>query len=176
MNETKPQDEREYIEALMMDALDGNLSKAGERELNKYLAADPALASELESLQGVDLLFSTIEMAEPPAQFVENTMANLPRPTFNRWLVGISTALVMVLALTPVVLGVYLFNNVPAQETTLQLTRSFLEGMAQLVVSLIQIIADQPLSLIVPGVMVGSIFLWVSLYRRMVGSLVPARQ
>ena len=179
MNENKPQDEQEYIEALMMDALDGNLSKSGERELNRFLAEDPKLADMLDSLQNIDRLFSDIEMVEPPAQFVENTMANLPRPTFNRWLMGISAALVMMLALAPVILGVYLVNNISAQEAVFQLTQSFLDGMTQVVYDLTQTVAAQPLSVsvsvIVSAVMIGSIFLWILLYRRMVGSLVRTR-
>ncbi len=175
MNETKPPDEREYVEALMMDALDGNLSKSGERELNKFLAADPQLQIEMADMQGINDLFSDVQMIEPPADFVQNTMAQLPRPTMNRWLVGFGVASLILAALAPLTILIYLFSTMPAQEAVLLITETVLDGLAQLVLSLTELAANQPLTLAIPVFMVGSIFLWAALYRRMVGSLRPVR-
>ena len=175
MNETKPPDEREYIEALLLDALDGNLSRSGERELNRYLKSDPELAEELASMQSVEILFTDIEMVEPPVNFVQNTMDQIPNPAVSRWIVGFGFALTVLLALTPLAAIAYFFSNLPAQETILQLTETVLNALAQAVLSVSEFAAGQPMVYIVPIVMVGSILLWTTLYRRMVGAILPAR-
>ncbi len=175
MNEMKPPDDREYIEALMIDALDGNLSKSGERELNRYLATNPDLASELASMQEVNTLFSDVEMVEPPADFVVNTMDMLPRPSRSRWVVGIGFALALFITLAPLALMTYLFSSLPAQASVLQLTESILNGLAQLVLSFSELASSQPANYLIPLVMVGSILLWAAVYRRTVGAILPAR-
>lgn len=175
IKETKPPSEREYIEALMMDALDGNLSKSGERELNSFLTADPQLEKELAELKGVNHLFSDVQMVEPPADFVQNTMQMLPRPGMNRWVMGFGVSLLILSALAPLTILIYLFSTMPAQEAILLITETVLDGLAQLVLSLTELAANQPLMLAIPVIMVGSIFLWAALYRRMVGALKPVR-
>ena len=175
MNEMKPPDDREYIEALMMDALDGNLSKSGERELNTYLAGNPDMANELAGMQEVNALFADVEMVEPSADFVANTMDMLPRPSTSRWVVGVGFALALFVALAPLAGLTYLFSNLPAQATVLQLTESILNGLAQLVLSFSELASSQPISYLIPIAMVGSILLWAAVYRRTVGAILPAR-
>lgn len=173
LNNTDSQNEQEYIEALMMDAIDGTLSKTGKRELEVYLAKHQHLAEELSAMQAVDSLFSEPEMIEPPADFVQNTMNQLPNLTVRRWSTGLVGAFAIVLALTPLALITFLFSNMPAQTAVLGMTEAILSGLAQLVTGLVDYAAEQPIALGIPVVMFSSIFLWYVLYRRMVGSLTP---
>ena len=172
---THTHQDQEYIEALMMDALDGSLSKSGERELNKYLEQNPALAEELRGMMAVETLFADATLVEPPQQFVEQTMAQLPNLTMRKWATGLVGAFVILLSILPIAIITFLFSNMPAQEEILALTESILSGLAQLVMSVFGFVQNQPIALAIPAVMIGSIFLWTFTYRRMVGNLIPAR-
>ena len=175
LNDTDNLNEQEYIEALMMDAIDGTLSRSGQRELNRFLASDPSLAEELTAMQAVDSLFAEPQLLEPPAAFVENTMAHLPNLTVRKWTTGLLSALLIMLGLAPLALIIFLFSNLSAQTVILELTEAILSGVAQLLTGLIGSVTNQPATLAVPVIMFSSMFLWYALYRRMVGSLVPAR-
>lgn len=175
LNNTDNLNEQEYIEALMMDAIDGTLSKSGRRELNSYLDANPSMAEELAAMQAVDSLFAAPQMIEPPAAFVENTMAHIPNLAVRQWTKGLLGALFIVIGLLPLAGLTFLLSNMPGQTTVLELTEAILSGAAQLLTGLIEYSTNQPITLAVPVVMFSSIFLWYALYRRMVGSLVPVR-
>jgi anti-sigma factor RsiW len=175
LNYTDNHNEQEYIEALMMDAIDGTLSKTGKRELDNYLKANPNMALELSSMQAIDSIFASPQMIGPPAEFVQNTMAHLPSLTMHRWATGLLGALFIVLGLLPLTLITFLFSNMPAQTAVLEMAEAILSGVAQLVTGLIGYAADQPITLGIPVVMFSSIFLWYALYKRMVGRLVPVR-
>lgn len=172
---TNTHHDQEYIEALMMDALDGSLSKSGERELNKYLEQNPTLAEELQGMMAVESLFANAALVEPPQQFVEQTMAQLPNLTVRKWATGLVGVSVILLSILPIGIITFLFSNMPAQEEILALTESVLSGLAQLIMSAIGFAQTQPIALAVPAAMLGSIFLWAFTYRRMVGNLIPAR-
>lgn len=174
-NNTDNLNDQEYIEALMMDAIDGTLSRSGKRELDNYLSSNPSMAEELAAMQAVDSLFAEPQMIEPPTAFVENTMAHLPNLTVRKWTTGLLGALVIILGLAPLALITFLFSNMPAQTVILELTEAIISGAAQLVAGLIDYASNQPVTLAVPAVMFSSIFLWYALYRRMVGSLTPVR-
>ena len=175
LHDTDNLNDQEYIEALMMDAIDGTLSRSGKRELNSYLESNPSMAEELAAMQAVDSLFAEPQMIEPPTAFVENTMAHLPNLTVRKWTTGLLGALLILLGLAPIALITLLFSNMPAQTAVLEMTEAILSGAAQLVSGLIGYVTNQPVALAVPAIMFSSIFLWYALYRRMVGSLVPAR-
>ncbi|MEM8863784.1 MAG: hypothetical protein AAGD96_36200 [Chloroflexota bacterium] len=174
-DETNTHEDQEYLEALMLDALDGNLSKSGERELNKYLENNPALAEELKGMMAVETLFADVGLVEPPKEFVAETIAQLPNLSVRKWATGFVGALVIILGILPIALITFLFSNMPAQEAILALTESVISSLAQVVLSLFGFVQNQPIALGIPAIMIGSIFLWTITYRRMVGNLIPAR-
>jgi len=175
LDHTNNQTKQEYIEALMMDAVDGTLSKTGKRELDSFLAADPRLAEELMAMQAVESFFAQPQvLIEPPADFVQNTMAQLPNLTVRKWATGLIGALAIVLGLFPLALITFLFSNMPAQTAILDMTEVLLSGITQLILGIVDYTAEQPLTWVIPTMMLGSILLWFTLYRRMVGSFTPA--
>ena len=82
--------------ALMMEALDGELSEAGVTELEFHLRARPRLAREWEAMRAVDALFRRSPVLQPAVDFRQKTLARLPAPR-QRLYLGIVVYL-MVLA------------------------------------------------------------------------------
>jgi anti-sigma factor RsiW len=76
----------EGIIALMMEALDGELSAAGEAELAAHLRARPDLAAEFEKMQAVDQLLRQTPLLTPPAGFVQRTVQHLPGTRQRLWM------------------------------------------------------------------------------------------
>lgn len=96
--------EHEEIIDLMMDALDGELSAAGEAELVAHLRARPDLAAEFERMQAVDWLLRETPAVAPPAGFVQRTVRRLPAASRRHLWMGVFVyALFLVAGLIPLV-------------------------------------------------------------------------
>jgi hypothetical protein len=70
--------QEEKMIALMMDALDGELSRAGQLELETLLLDEPELAREWAMMQAIDVLFKETPMLQPAPSFAQRTLARLP--------------------------------------------------------------------------------------------------
>jgi anti-sigma factor RsiW len=70
----------------MMDALDGELSAAGQVELESHLRARPELAQEWVALQAVERLLRTTPPVPVPAGFAYRTVGLLPVTPRHLWL------------------------------------------------------------------------------------------
>ncbi|MDT8305714.1 MAG: hypothetical protein RRC07_07235 [Anaerolineae bacterium] len=108
--------EHEEIIGLMMDALDGELSAAGEAELVAHLRARPDLAAEFGRMQAVDRLLRETPAVTPPPGFVQRTVRRLPAATRRHLWMGVFVyALFMAAGLIPLVgLGWAAVQLVPA--------------------------------------------------------------
>lgn len=78
--------EHEEIYALMMDALDGELTAAGQVELESHLRARPELTHEWDALQAVDRLLRETPPVPAPAGFAQRTVRALPVTPHHLWL------------------------------------------------------------------------------------------
>ena len=78
--------EHEEVYALMMDALDGELSATGLVELESHLRARPELAREWEALQAVEQLLRETPPVPVPAGFAQRTVRALPMTPRHLWL------------------------------------------------------------------------------------------
>lgn len=108
--------EHEEIVDLMMDALDGELSAAGEAELVAHLRARPDLAVEFERMQAVDRLLRETPAVVPPAGFVQRTVRRLPAASRRHLWMGVFVyALFLAAGIIPLVgLAVAVVQLVPA--------------------------------------------------------------
>lgn len=93
--------EHEEVIVLMMDALDGELSAAGEAELAAHLRARPDLAAEFERMRAVDRLLREAPPVAPPAGFVQRTVRRLPATRQRLWMGVFVYALFMAAGLIP---------------------------------------------------------------------------
>lgn len=163
-NQTDPNN-LDSIYALMFDAIEGTLTTAQEEELASYLTEHPEFAQEMSEYGGMEDIFSTVElgMVEPPATFVEDTLAFLPNLKLRRLLSAFSVAILIVSGLLPIFLFINIINS-----ASYELFEAFVTGMVQFMLDAGFTLAAQPLSLVVVGMMLGSILLWSAIYRRMV--------
>ncbi len=93
--------DQEEIYALMMEALDGELSQTGVAELEFHLRARPRLAREWEAMRAVDALFRSAPMLQPPVNFRQQTLARLPAPRQRLYLGIIVYFMVLASGLIP---------------------------------------------------------------------------
>lgn len=68
---------QERVRQLMMGALDGELDPAEQAELDRRLAAEPALAAEWRRLKQVKEVTSTMALRTPPAEVWETYWASV---------------------------------------------------------------------------------------------------
>jgi anti-sigma factor RsiW len=77
--------EHEEVYALMMEALDGELSAAGQVELESHLRARPELGHDWKALQAVDRLLRETPPVPAPAGFARRTVRSLPATPRHLW-------------------------------------------------------------------------------------------
>jgi anti-sigma factor RsiW len=95
--------EHEEIVILMMDALDGELSAAGEAKLAAHLRARPDLAAEFARMQAIDQLLRATPAVAPPAGFVQRTVRHLPAARRHLWMGILVYTLFMMAGVIPLV-------------------------------------------------------------------------
>jgi hypothetical protein len=169
----------EDLLALMMDALDGTLSESDEQVLSTQLIHHPQLAQEWEAMQMIDGLFTSAPMIAAPRNFAAETIALLPNLAMRR---TVSAALFTVLfigGLLPflfvVGLGLVVLGQGTAVYTLLDIISNFgqfsvvlLGAFGQLLIGLGDFMSQNPAVMGTLMVMIGFIFLWTGVYRRLV--------
>ena len=172
-------EEMDEVYALMMDALDGELSPEKRAELEAHLQANPSLQREWSSWQAVDELFRTTPAVTPVAiDFTEQTLARLPNPSQRFWVLGGLYALLFSVGLVPLVVAAWLAGNLTPIAAPPVIFRSFtvflieLWGLSQVVlrglaIGVAEFIQQQPLILAGAFVLVGVVILWNNVYRQL---------
>lgn len=157
--------EEDNVYALMLDALDGELTAAQEEELASYFQKYPDLATEFELMGENTFDFATVQvsLASPSALFVEETIAYLPNLRLRRYVMASLAILLMVATVLPVAGLLLLLAN-----ASLELVEVFVSGLAQLVYEAGYSVLTQPVFIAIIGFMLGSILLWSTMYRRLV--------
>lgn len=170
--------ETDEIYALMMEALDGELSEAGRLELEMGLQAHPTLWREWRALQAVDTLFKTTPALSPAAGFTQRTLARLPHSRQRLWFLGLVYVLLLLAGLVPAGIMVWVIVRVGPVLARPELIRSLLEAgsnllrlveivLSALVNSLGNLVGQQPAILGWLLVMAGMVFIWNGVYRQM---------
>ena len=164
--------------ALMMDALDGELSTGQERELRRYLQTYPALEAEWRSMQVVDSWLTDAPVVEPTADFTEQTMLRLPNLYLRRWAVAISFALVLILGMVPILgmaVAMTAFSNndlASSLQYLSQFTAIVADALVQVLASWGSVMAQNPAAIGMLLLMTGAITLWSGVYNQMVNRTV----
>lgn len=168
----------ERIYALMMDALDGELTPVEHEELQAHLIAHPSYMAEWQAMQAIDTLFRQTPALTPTADFAQRTLARLPNRQTRVWLIGAIYGLLLVSGVLPLLLGLWVYNQLGdvlaepaflnsvwlALGNGLQILSAVLEAMLK---GAGELILQQPAVLGWLLVMGGLVFLWGGLYRQL---------
>lgn len=169
----------EYTLMLMMEALDGELSAAGQDELQSHLRVRPELAQEWQALQAIDTLFKATPALSPAADFTQRTLARLPNRAARLWFVGVVYAVLLVSGAIPVGALVWLLILFgpdvfqPALLGSVAQSLGALFGVLgvvanALITGLGDLLGQQPAILGGVLVMAGLVSLWSGVYRQLV--------
>ncbi len=169
----------ETVYALMMEALDGELTDSGWTELEAHLRVRPNLSREWQAMQALDRLFRSTPALSPAADFTQRTLARLPNRRVRLWFVAAVYLLLLSVGLIPVVfLGWLTMQFTPALFEP-AIVRSLVQAGGQLVNLLGVVlyalvlgagnyIRQQPLVLVSLLVMLGVVAMWGGIYRQLV--------
>jgi anti-sigma factor RsiW len=172
-------EEMDEVYALMMDALDGELSPEAWAELEAHLLANPSLQKEWSSWQAVDELFRTTPAVMPVGlDFTERTLARLPNPSQRFWVLGGLYSLLFFLGLLPLIGAAWLAGNLTPIAAPPVIFRSMTVfivefwGLAQVVlrglaVGAAQFIQQHPLIMAGALGLIGVVILWNNVYRQL---------
>lgn len=93
--------EHENYYALMMDALDGELTAEQSFELESHLRACPLCRQEWEAVLAIDTLFRQTPALSPAADFTQRTVARLPNRRLRLWALGMVYSALWLLGVFP---------------------------------------------------------------------------
>jgi anti-sigma factor RsiW len=162
----------EPIYALMMDALDGELTAAQEQQLAISLAQHPALAREWRAMQAVDGLLShaPLVVPAPSMALASRTVARLPNMRARRWTLAAVYTTLLLSGVMPVLAAVALiaFSAVSLPEIW-QLMTVLGQALQQILLAMGNQLGQSPALLGTLLVMLGSISLWGGVYRQLAG-------
>ncbi len=185
-NNTRPRNEVERepdpVYALMMDALDGELTASRQAELAAHLRARPDLAREWQAWQAVDHLFRSTPALAPAADFTQRTLALLPDPRQRLWVLAGLYASLLIIGLVPIIFLIWIAVAIAplvAQPAILRSLGQFLGQalrLTQVVVEAIlvgagQFIGERPVVLVWFVAMGGAVALWGGVYRQLTSPL-----
>ncbi len=170
-------DETYYL--WMMDALDGELTDENQIALESHLHMCPQCRREWEALLAVESLLQQTPMLWPAADFAQRTLAVLPDRRFRLWAIGVVYVVVLLSGVLPLVLGAWLagrlapvlsqpdfFQSVAfSVGRTLRVFGTVLEALLD---GASRFVTDQPALMGWLLVMAGLVFVWGSVYQRLV--------
>jgi hypothetical protein len=179
------EDHNETYYLWMMDALDGELADHNRVALEAHLRACPHCMLEWQALVAVESLLRQAPMLRPAADFAQRTLALLPDRHYRLWAIGLIYGLVLLSGVLPLILGLWVVGRlapVLSRPSLLQTVADSLRRTLQLFGTVIdalisgagRFVIDQPALLGWLLVMAGLIFVWGSVYQRLV--IAPHRQ
>jgi anti-sigma factor RsiW len=171
----------ETVYALMMEALDGELTDSGLTELEAHLRVRPDLSREWQAMQAIDRLFRSTPALSPAADFTQRTLARLPNRRVRLWFVAAVYLLLLLVGLIPVVLLGWLAVQFAPALFEPAIVRTLVQAGSQLVSVIGAVllalalgagnyIRQQPLILVSLLVMLGAVAMWSGIYRQLVSA------
>lgn len=172
--------EHESTFALMMDALDGELSNDNRLTLEGHLQTCPDCQREWLALVAIDTLFRQTPAISPAAGFTQRTLARLPNRKARMWAISAVYGLLLLGGIIPLLLiGLFVtrfgqFLTQPALvESVLDSFRNVVQVFGTILTALLngagQIVIQQPTVIGWLLVMVGIVFVWGGVYRQLLG-------
>jgi anti-sigma factor RsiW len=167
--------------ALMMDMLDGEASENETQTLEAHLRTCPECDREWRALVAIDTLFRQTPALSPAADFVERTLARLPNRQARIWAMGAIYSAILFGGLIPLLLLGYLgFRLLPVLSQP-ALIQSVIESLgttyrtagiilAALASGAGEVLIQQPVYVGYLLVVVGIIFIWGGVYRRLLAT------
>ncbi|HZD10533.1 MAG TPA: hypothetical protein VE553_04255 [Candidatus Binatia bacterium] len=171
--------DQEELYALMMEALDGELSDADMVELEIHLRARPRLAREWEAMRAVDALFRSSPVLQPAVNLRQQTLARLPGSRQRLYagviiyLVLLASGLIPLGAIAWIAVQLFPILSQPAFVRSLWQGGVEFFGLLQVMFLALlngagEFVRQQPLALAWLIVIFGVIALWGSVYNRLV--------
>ncbi|MEM7336367.1 MAG: zf-HC2 domain-containing protein [Chloroflexota bacterium] len=172
------------IYALMMDALDGELTPAEQSELDAHLEARPSYKAEWQAMLAVDTLLRQSPAMVPAADFAQRTMARLPNQQVRLWVISAVYISLLITGILPLVLGLWVFSQLGDELVEPAFIEMALQSLAEgyqvaLAISRAMISAvggllvQQPVLLGWLLVLGGIASLWGGIYRQLVSQTRP---
>lgn len=169
------------IYALMMGALDGDISDEDRAELNAHLEARPSYMAEFQAMQTIDTLFRQTPALVPAADFTQRTIERLPNRSVRIWVVSMIYILLLVSGILPILLGLWVFSALGETvegpvliEFTLQMLSEGYQVATAVTRAMMlasgELIAQQPILVGWLLVFGGIVSLWGGLYRQLLSS------
>jgi anti-sigma factor RsiW len=170
-------DENYYV--WMMEALDGELAAGDRFALDAHLRTCPRCAREWEALLAVESLLRQTPLLWPAADFAQRTLALLPDRRYRLWAIGVFYLLVLLSGIVPLFLGAWAMSRLAPILSQPEMLQAVLDAIArpvQLFFTVLDALAaaagrfviEQPALVGSLLVMAGLIFLWGSVYQRLV--------
>jgi len=172
--------EHESTFALMMDALDGELSNVNRLTLESHLQTCPDCQREWLALVAIDTLFRQTPAISPAAGFTQRTLARLPNRKARMWAISTVYGLLLLSGIIPVLLiGLFItrFGQFLTQPALVESVLDSLRNVAQIFGTVLtallngvgQFVINQPTVIGWLLVMVGIVFVWGGVYRQLLG-------
>jgi anti-sigma factor RsiW len=170
--------EHDYAYALMMDALDGDLSEDSKLELELHLQLCTDCLREWHTLVAIETLLRTTPALAPAAGFTQRTLARLPNRRYRIWALSTIYMLLLLCGFVPMALGAWAMTRLlpvlsqPALVNgVIQSASKFSQVMATVLTALFsglgEIVVQQPATMGWLLVIMGIISLWSGLLREL---------
>jgi anti-sigma factor RsiW len=163
-------DETYYL--WMMDALDGELGSDERLALDAHLETCPSCMTEWQALLAVELLLRQAPMLRPAADFAERTLALIPDRRYRLWGIAAVYALVLLSGIVPLLLGIWFLGRPALMQGALtsagEMVQVFGTVLGALATGVGRLVATQPALMGWLLVMAGFVFVWGSVYQRLV--------
>lgn len=170
--------EHDYAYALMMDALDGELTEDSKLDLELHLQLCSDCLREWHALIAIETLLRTTPALAPAAGFTERTLLRLPNRRYRIWALTAVYITLLLCGFVPMVLGAWAMTrlipvlNQPALVNGVaQSIAKFTEVMGTIFTALFtglgEAVAQQPAALGWLLVIIGVISVWSGLLREL---------
>lgn len=170
--------EHDYAYALMMDALDGELTENNKLTLETHLHTCPDCLREWHALVAIETLLRTTPALSPAVGFTQRTLARLPNRRYRIWAISGIYVLLLLCGLLPMVLGAWtmarlipVLNQPALVEGAMQSINTVLQLIGTVLTALFSglgdIVMQQPAMLGWLLVIVGVISLWSGVLREL---------
>lgn len=170
--------EHDYAYALMMDALDGELTEGSKLELELHLQMCADCLREWHALVAIETLLRTTPALAPAAGFTQRTLLRLPNRRYRIWALTVIYLVLLLCGFVPMVLGAWamtrlipVLNQPVIINGVLQSVTKFMQVLGTILTALFsglgEIVAQQPAALGWLLVVVGVISVWSGLLREL---------
>lgn len=170
--------EHDYAYALMMDALDGELTEGSKLELELHLQMCSDCLREWHALVAIETLLRTTPALAPAAGFTQRTLARLPNRRYRIWALTTIYVVLLLCGFVPMALGAWamtrllpILNQPALLNGIMHSLTKFMQVIGAVLMALFnglgEIVVQQPAALGWFLVIMGVISVWGGLLREL---------